>query len=58
MTTPEERAAFAAIRAHADACARCQGGDDDCPRAAALYRAWRPTLVLAPREVRRAHQNV
>ncbi|MGW3492024.1 hypothetical protein [Streptomyces sp. NPDC001054] len=58
MTTQEEKVAFAAIQDHADACARCQGGDDDCPRAVALYRAWRPTLDLAPREVRRAHQNV
>ncbi|MGW3491462.1 hypothetical protein [Streptomyces sp. NPDC001054] len=47
MTTQEEKVAFAAIQDHADTCARCQGGDDDCPRAAALYRAWRPTLNLA-----------
>ncbi|MFJ5091294.1 hypothetical protein [Streptomyces sp. NPDC088674] len=44
----KERAAFAAIQGHAEVCPRCRDGDDGCPEAAALYRAWRPTLNLAP----------
>ncbi|NJA56641.1 hypothetical protein [Streptomyces sp. NEAU-H3] len=61
MSAPEEeRAAFAAIQDHATACARCRGGDDECPRAAALYWAWRSARRLSRDEEvgRRAHQHV
>lgn len=59
MRTAEEPAAFAAIERHAMTCARCRGGDHACPEAAALYRAWRPTISFAlPEEAPRAHRHV
>ncbi|MFJ4434624.1 hypothetical protein [Streptomyces sp. NPDC088923] len=51
MSTSEaERTAFAALTRHTETCPQCRAGADGCPEAAALYRAWRPTLNLAPRE--------
>ncbi|EFL04147.1 predicted protein [Streptomyces sp. SPB78] len=52
MTTSEEKTAFAALSRHSDECPQCRAGADGCPEAAALYRAWRPTLRLAPPEER------